>query len=117
MCGRDLPNDILLVNAHIDACLQLQEDPGNVANDIVSSPQRAAVNPAQPEGYDDEDDQQGPVVEYEWAGQRRIRATALLEGGIGGTGIGAAVSSKRKQQDVDDDIDVDEDDEENYGPS
>ncbi|KAF3858533.1 hypothetical protein F7725_011734 [Dissostichus mawsoni] len=52
--------------------------------------------------------------EYEWAGQKRIRATALLEGGFRGTGF-ATCSVKESAADSDADLDVDGDDTLEYG--
>uniref|UniRef100_A0A3Q2Q0D8 E3 ubiquitin-protein ligase RNF220 n=1 Tax=Fundulus heteroclitus TaxID=8078 RepID=A0A3Q2Q0D8_FUNHE len=50
--------------------------------------------------------------EYEWAGQKRIRATALLEGGFRGF---ATCSIKESTADSDADLDVDGDDTLEYG--
>ncbi|XP_029309032.1 E3 ubiquitin-protein ligase RNF220a isoform X3 [Cottoperca gobio] len=52
--------------------------------------------------------------EYEWAGQKRIRATALLEGGFRGTGF-ATCSIKESTAESDADLDVDGDDTLEYG--
>ncbi|XP_060939793.1 E3 ubiquitin-protein ligase RNF220a isoform X2 [Limanda limanda] len=52
--------------------------------------------------------------EYEWAGQKRIRATALLEGGFRGTGF-ATCNIKESTADSDVDLDVDGDDTLEYG--
>nr|XP_019964437.1 PREDICTED: E3 ubiquitin-protein ligase RNF220-like isoform X1 [Paralichthys olivaceus]XP_019964446.1 PREDICTED: E3 ubiquitin-protein ligase RNF220-like isoform X1 [Paralichthys olivaceus]XP_019964453.1 PREDICTED: E3 ubiquitin-protein ligase RNF220-like isoform X1 [Paralichthys olivaceus] len=52
--------------------------------------------------------------EYEWAGQKRIRATALLEGGFRGTGF-ATCNIKESAADSDADLDVDGDDTLEYG--
>ncbi|XP_051944720.1 E3 ubiquitin-protein ligase RNF220a isoform X5 [Hippocampus zosterae] len=52
--------------------------------------------------------------EYEWAGQKRIRATALLEGGFRATGF-ATCSIKESGADSDADLDVDGDDTLEYG--
>ncbi|KAJ8306520.1 hypothetical protein KUTeg_017065 [Tegillarca granosa] len=51
--------------------------------------------------------------EYEWAGQTRIRATTMLEGGFAGSGF--HVTSSKKQVDEDVDLNVDGDDSEEYG--
>ncbi|XP_034469299.1 E3 ubiquitin-protein ligase RNF220a isoform X3 [Hippoglossus hippoglossus] len=52
--------------------------------------------------------------EYEWAGQKRIRATALLEGGFRATGF-ATCNIKESTADSDADLDVDGDDTLEYG--
>lgn len=49
--------------------------------------------------------------EYTWAGQTRVRATALFEGGMGSLGSG----SRTVQEDIDDDLDIEEDEEDEYG--
>ncbi|XP_062849969.1 E3 ubiquitin-protein ligase RNF220a isoform X7 [Trichomycterus rosablanca] len=51
--------------------------------------------------------------EYEWCGQKRIRATSLLEGGFRGTGF--AMCSAKESHDSDADLDVDGDDTLEYG--
>ncbi|XP_048111856.1 E3 ubiquitin-protein ligase RNF220a isoform X3 [Alosa alosa] len=51
--------------------------------------------------------------EYEWCGQKRVRATTLLEGGFRGTGF--AVCSTKESHDSDADLDVDGDDTLEYG--
>lgn len=77
-------------------------------------------------GGDDEDesvDAEGSFDEYEWAGQSRLRATALLEGGFRAAGwvtSGGSSSSvsRRDAADEDDDqedLDVDGDDCDTFG--
>ncbi|XP_041358421.1 E3 ubiquitin-protein ligase Rnf220-like isoform X2 [Gigantopelta aegis] len=51
--------------------------------------------------------------EYTWAGQTRIRATTMLEGGFAGSGFHTV--SSRKTVDEEDDLNVDGDDSELYG--
>lgn len=51
--------------------------------------------------------------EYEWCGQKRVRATTLLEGGFRGTGF--AMCSRKESHDSDADLDVDGDDTLEYG--
>ncbi|XP_005475967.1 E3 ubiquitin-protein ligase RNF220a isoform X3 [Oreochromis niloticus] len=69
-------------------------------------------------GDDDSADMDGEngrgFEEYEWAGQKRIRATALLEGGFRATGF-ATCSIKESAADSDADLDVDGDDTLEYG--
>ncbi|KAJ1848182.1 hypothetical protein IWW55_004303 [Coemansia sp. RSA 2706] len=52
-----------------------------------------------------------PLVEYEWAGQTRVRSTALVEGGLVRAGVADACCSKPS----DEDVDVDTRDETHYG--
>ncbi|XP_036410889.1 E3 ubiquitin-protein ligase RNF220a isoform X2 [Megalops cyprinoides] len=54
-----------------------------------------------------------PFEEYEWCGQKRVRATSLLEGGFRGTGF--ATCSTKENHDSDADLDVDGDDTLEYG--
>ncbi|XP_061099735.1 E3 ubiquitin-protein ligase RNF220a isoform X3 [Conger conger] len=54
-----------------------------------------------------------PFEEYEWCGQKRVRATSLLEGGFRGTGF--ATCSTKESHDSDADLDVDGDDTLEYG--
>ncbi|KAJ2156926.1 hypothetical protein GGF46_004863 [Coemansia sp. RSA 552] len=57
---------------------------------------------------------EGGPQEYEWAGETRVRSTALIEGGVGQLGV---VGDTRNE--VDEDIDVDDDDDggkSGYGP-
>lgn len=55
--------------------------------------------------------------EYEWAGQKRIRTSTLLEGGYGAAGIGTPISNITEEDDDDEDLNVDGDDTYIYGPS
>ncbi|XP_078527860.1 E3 ubiquitin-protein ligase RNF220 isoform X6 [Lissotriton helveticus] len=51
--------------------------------------------------------------EYEWCGQKRVRATTLLEGGFRGSGF--IMCSSKENHDSDADLDVDGDDTLEYG--
>ncbi|XP_075472313.1 E3 ubiquitin-protein ligase RNF220 isoform X5 [Ascaphus truei] len=51
--------------------------------------------------------------EYEWCGQKRVRATTLLEGGFRGSGF--VMCSSKENHDSDADLDVDGDDTLEYG--
>ncbi|KAJ2074371.1 hypothetical protein GGH13_001367 [Coemansia sp. S155-1] len=83
ICSNTIDGDMDAVNAHIDNCL-------------------STGTPAVHE----------PMVEYEWGGQRRVRATAMVEGGLVAAGIGHSSSMSLHN---DDDIDVDAEDETNFG--
>ncbi|KAJ2339536.1 hypothetical protein GGH91_004454, partial [Coemansia sp. RSA 2671] len=87
ICSNVIDGDTEAVNAHIDKCL--------------SQSTGAGVAPAHE-----------PMVEYEWSGQRRVRATAMIEGGLVAAGIGHGSSASLHN---DDDIDVDAEDETNFG--
>lgn len=69
VCNQPVPGDI---NAHVESCLQR----GGEANGTHSD-----------EDEDDSIDVEGETYEeYEWAGQTRIRASSLLEGGYSAAG-------------------------------
>ncbi|KAJ2241585.1 hypothetical protein GGH97_004229, partial [Coemansia sp. RSA 475] len=59
--------------------------------------------------------QSQPMVEYEWAGQTRVRTTALVEGGLVAAGVADAASSHSSIRPSDEDVDVDTRDETHYG--
>ncbi|KAG1670236.1 E3 ubiquitin-protein ligase RNF220 [Nymphon striatum] len=96
VCGEKLCCNADEMNIHVDMCLNKKDilDEENI--DV--------------EGNNDR------FEEYEWAGQRRIRATSLLEGGFEGSGI--TLVSKPKVEDEDEgDLNVDVDDSATYGTS
>ncbi|XP_076851948.1 E3 ubiquitin-protein ligase RNF220a isoform X2 [Brachyhypopomus gauderio] len=62
---------------------------------------------------DDQSENGTRFEEYEWCGQKRVRATSLLEGGFRGTGF--AMCSTKESHDSDADLDVDGDDTLEYG--
>ncbi|KAJ2064172.1 hypothetical protein GGI17_001217 [Coemansia sp. S146] len=86
ICSNTIDGDMDAVNAHIDNCLAQSTDAAASAHE--------------------------PMVEYEWSGQRRVRATAMVEGGLVAAGIGHSSSMSLHN---DDDIDVDAEDETNFG--
>ncbi|XP_075146258.1 ring finger protein 220 [Haematobia irritans] len=71
------------------------------------------------------DDEGGEEYEeYEWAGQKRIRVSSLLQGGYAAIGIGQTNGSSSASHrhnghndDEDEDLNVDEDDTQIYGPT
>lgn len=67
ICNDTLHGDSEAINLHIDRCLA----------SFDSSSQQ------QPSTTSNSSDQ-GAWDEYEWAGQTRVRATAMMEGGYGG---------------------------------
>lgn len=82
------------LNSHVESCLRKKEG-GEV---------------------DDNDDTSAHEVfeEYEWAGQTRIRATSLLEGGFRASGFQTGIKRRREDEDVGD-LNIDGDDSEEYG--
>ncbi|KAJ1731759.1 hypothetical protein LPJ72_003775, partial [Coemansia sp. Benny D160-2] len=99
MCNKVIGGDGDAVNAHIDQCLARSagESPSNEASEANGRADGSMM------------------VAYEWDGQVRIRATAMLEGGVVGAGLGTATAAWYR--DNDDDIDVDQEDETDYGPA
>ncbi|KAJ3330123.1 hypothetical protein HDU76_006386 [Blyttiomyces sp. JEL0837] len=81
------------LNEHVDECLSKQ-----------SREERLVKEDAEAHSSNFE--------EYTWAGQTRIRATALVEGGYEANGF---IVHKRSDKDTDEDVDIDDDDETRYG--
>lgn len=79
-----MSGDTESVNLHIDGCLARvnSED-----NDGSSMDHEATLKSSASPTIDDGEGDLTPEAaweEYEWAGQRRVRATAMFEGGYGG---------------------------------
>ncbi|KAJ1944104.1 hypothetical protein GGF37_002351 [Kickxella alabastrina] len=86
ICSALLGGDMDEINAHIDQCL------------IDTSAENTGG-------------EEGPTVEYEWGGQTRVRATAMLEGGVSAAlGFSGSLTVDR-----DEDVDVDAEDEACFG--
>ncbi|XP_026792698.1 E3 ubiquitin-protein ligase RNF220a isoform X3 [Pangasianodon hypophthalmus] len=104
--GKDVPRDVPLA----PYCLH---------DARIGKLKRRKPEDGQREGgmEDDQADMEGEngtrFEEYEWCGQKRIRATSLLEGGFRGTGF--AMCSTKESHDSDADLDVDGDDTLEYG--
>ncbi|CDH58471.1 ring finger protein 220 [Lichtheimia corymbifera JMRC:FSU:9682] len=96
ICNDTLHGDSEAINLHIDRCLA----------SFDSSSQQ------QPSTTSNSSDQ-GAWDEYEWAGQTRVRATAMMEGGYGGAGF--ATASKREEDEDEEDLDVEDDGDDEYG--
>lgn len=73
-----------------------------------------------------EEDEGEEYEEYEWAGQKRIRVSSLLQGGYAAIGIGQTVTntgssgshnSTHAGDEEEEDLNVDEDDTQIYGPA
>ncbi|XP_029971962.1 E3 ubiquitin-protein ligase RNF220a isoform X6 [Salarias fasciatus] len=97
LCSAPLAGSEEEMSRHVEQCLIQRE--GALADD-----DSADMDGENGRGFE----------EYEWAGQKRIRATALLEGGFRGTGF-ATCSIKESAADSDADLDVDGDDTLEYG--
>ncbi|XP_015599881.1 E3 ubiquitin-protein ligase Rnf220 isoform X2 [Cephus cinctus] len=113
VCSERLSGTPEELNQHVERCLNKHN--GNPAG--------------QSSNLDDEDvDVEGDAEtfeEYEWAGQRRIRATSMLVGGFSAAGLatsssnrGGSASGGGNQQDEEDvDLVVDGDDAAQFGPA
>lgn len=80
-----LTGDTESVNLHIDGCLaRVNSEEG----DTSSLENDTAMNTSTSQSTMDAEAAEALSAaewgEYEWAGQRRVRATAMLEGGYGG---------------------------------
>ncbi|XP_019356972.1 PREDICTED: E3 ubiquitin-protein ligase RNF220 isoform X5 [Gavialis gangeticus] len=75
--------------------------------------QREGSCMAEDDSVDIENENGNRFEEYEWCGQKRIRATTLLEGGFRGSGF--VMCSGKENPDSDADLDVDGDDTLEYG--
>ncbi|XP_052572228.1 E3 ubiquitin-protein ligase RNF220 isoform X2 [Peromyscus californicus insignis] len=91
------------LNARIGKMKRRKQDEG----------QREGSCVAEDDAVDIEHENSNRFEEYEWCGQKRIRATTLLEGGFRGSGF--VMCSGRENPDSDADLDVDGDDTLEYG--
>ncbi|XP_076390913.1 E3 ubiquitin-protein ligase Rnf220 isoform X3 [Megachile rotundata] len=113
VCSERLSGTPEELNQHVERCLKKHNN-GNPANQ----------NNLDEEEVDVEGDAE-TFEEYEWAGQRRVRATSMLVGGF--SAVGLATSSNRssaggnggsnQQEDEDVDLVVDGDDVAEFGPA
>ncbi|XP_037954358.1 E3 ubiquitin-protein ligase RNF220 [Teleopsis dalmanni] len=92
LCGNIYLKDE--IQNHVEDCLQ-----NNTRNGSISD-----------EGIDE-------YEEYEWAGQKRIRVSSLLQGGYAAIGIGQTIVNHTNLSDNEEDLNVDEDDTQVYGPA
>uniref|UniRef100_A0A8C9EL23 E3 ubiquitin-protein ligase RNF220 n=1 Tax=Pavo cristatus TaxID=9049 RepID=A0A8C9EL23_PAVCR len=79
----------------------------------LSPVQREGSCMTEDDSVDIENENGNRFEEYEWCGQKRIRATTLLEGGFRGSGF--IMCSGKENPDSDADLDVDGDDTLEYG--
>lgn len=118
ICQQQLYGDLEDINLHIDSCL---------SNPASVSMQESEQEIEEEEEYIDDSDNvndniETPVQEstpaaweeYEWAGQVRVRASAMMEGGYGGAGF-ATASKIEVDDDDDEDLDVEDDDAAQFG--
>ncbi|XP_033623270.1 E3 ubiquitin-protein ligase RNF220 [Fukomys damarensis] len=98
-----LSNRQTRLNARIGKMKRRKQDEG----------QREGSCMAEDDAVDIEHENSNRFEEYEWCGQKRIRATTLLEGGFRGSGF--IMCSGKENPDSDADLDVDGDDTLEYG--
>ncbi|XP_036033199.1 E3 ubiquitin-protein ligase RNF220 isoform X2 [Onychomys torridus] len=92
------------LNARIGKMKRRKQDEGQREGSCVAEDMDAV---------DMEHENSSRFEEYEWCGQKRIRATTLLEGGFRGSGF--VMCSGKENPDSDADLDVDGDDTLEYG--
>ncbi|XP_026521528.1 E3 ubiquitin-protein ligase RNF220 isoform X3 [Pseudonaja textilis] len=97
LCSQPLSGSEEERNGHVEQCLAKREGSCMMEDDPV----------------DIENENGNRFEEYEWCGQKRIRATTLLEGGFRGSGF--VMCSGKESPDSDADLDVDGDDTLEYG--
>ncbi|KAG0334283.1 hypothetical protein BG000_008466 [Podila horticola] len=120
ICNERLFGSLEDINNHIDACLTNPQPahshhhsgygssgPNTPSGSMSSTTPNNSHNNNRVDSFE----------EYTWAGQTRVRATALFEGGMGalGSGSGSGPGSRSAQTDIDDDLNVEDDEEEEYG--
>ncbi|KAH8292314.1 hypothetical protein KR054_008441 [Drosophila jambulina] len=102
VCSRNFPQTS--IQEHVNQCLRNSRKNGK-ANGEQSS---------------DDSEESDEYEEYEWAGQKRIRVSTLVQGGYSALGLGQTIKyngSQQAQDDEDEDLNVDEDDTHIYGPT
>ncbi|XP_042190781.1 E3 ubiquitin-protein ligase RNF220a isoform X6 [Callorhinchus milii] len=99
LCNAALSGTVEEMSRHVEACLDKRD--GSYTNDDESV------------DMENESASGNRFEEYEWCGQKRIRATTLLEGGFRGSGF--VTCSSKENHDSDADLDVDGDDTLEYG--
>ncbi|XP_041417380.1 E3 ubiquitin-protein ligase RNF220 isoform X7 [Xenopus laevis] len=96
LCSQPLSGSEEEMSRHVELCLAKRENCMNEDDSV-----------------DIENENGNRFEEYEWCGQKRIRATTLLEGGFRGSGF--VMCGNKENHDSDADLDVDGDDTLNYG--
>ncbi|KAH8357136.1 hypothetical protein KR084_004005 [Drosophila pseudotakahashii] len=103
VCNQNFPQSN--IQEHVNQCLRQSRRNGQANGERHSS-------------EDSEDSEE--YEEYEWAGQKRIRVSTLVQGGYSALGLGQTIKyngSQQTQEDEDEDLNVDEDDTHIYGPT
>ncbi|KAF9980587.1 hypothetical protein BGZ75_008262 [Mortierella antarctica] len=123
ICNERLFGSLDDINSHIDACLTNPQpahhiDPSGVSNggggyssSGANTPLSGGASGVSSTATTPNERIVDSFEEYTWAGQTRVRATALFEGGMGSLGS----ISRSAQEDTDDDLNVEDDEEDEYG--
>lgn len=115
ICNERLFGTLEDINHHIDACLTNPQPAHPHHHSGQSSGHNTpsgSMSTATTSNHN-HNNRVDSFEEYTWAGQTRVRATALFEGGMGALGSGSG--SRSAQTDIDDDLNVEDDEEEEYG--
>ncbi|KAF9952420.1 hypothetical protein BGZ70_000606 [Mortierella alpina] len=123
ICNERLFGSLDDINAHIDACLTNPQPAhhagpsgasnggGGYTSSGANTPVSGGVSGVSSTATTPNERMADSFEEYTWAGQTRVRATALFEGGMGSLGS----ISRSAQEDTDDDLNVEDDEEDEYG--
>ncbi|KAG0039008.1 hypothetical protein BGZ82_010014 [Podila clonocystis] len=117
ICNERLFGSLEDINNHIDSCLTNPQPAhphhhsgyGSSGHNTPSG----SMNSTTPNNS--HNNRVDSFEEYTWAGQTRVRATALFEGGMSALGSGSGSGPRSAQTDIDDDLNVEDDEEEEYG--
>ncbi|KAG0221458.1 hypothetical protein B0O80DRAFT_435898 [Mortierella sp. GBAus27b] len=105
ICSERLFGTLDDINSHIDACLANPQPAHHGHNSSgASTPVSGGASGRSSVAADS-------FEEYTWAGQTRVRATALFEGSMRSLGSG----TRSAQEDIDDDLNVEDDEDDEYG--
>ncbi|KAF9940197.1 hypothetical protein BGZ65_007787 [Modicella reniformis] len=112
ICNERLFGSLEDINTHIDACLTNPQPAHNGhSSSGASTPISGDASGRGSIGTTPNERMTEPFEEYTWAGQTRVRATALFEGSMTSLGSG----SRSVQEDIDDDLNVEDDEDDEYG--
>ncbi|KAF8930148.1 hypothetical protein EDD21DRAFT_364109 [Dissophora ornata] len=116
ICNERLFGSLDDINSHIDACLTNPQPmrhggSGGSSSSGANTPVSGGASARSSTVATPNDRMTDSFEEYTWAGQTRVRATALFEGGMGSLGSG----SRLVQEDIDDDLNVEDDEDDEYG--
>ncbi|KAF9353779.1 hypothetical protein BGX26_008449 [Mortierella sp. AD094] len=115
ICNERLFGSLDDINSHIDSCLANPQSTihggGGNSSSGANTPVSGGASARSSTATTPNERMSEAFEEYTWAGQTRVRATALFEGGMGSLGS----VSRSGQEDIDDDLNVEDDEEDEYG--